>query len=214
MNKVVFSLLFMLGFTFLSNGQVSQDTFRVQGYLIMRKTEPTKSSPKDKMIILDIDLPQFYFFKPIEIATSESMESLFSPLKKTNEIFLPMGLTENERDIKRMNFHFKFYTNIDISLINEVLEENESFENKTKSTIKLKKNYLSREYFEVVYIDGIWIKVSVPAKYRSVMTAGRYLVISQNKFEADDLFHFYILKEIKVISYNPKFYDEAIIQLK
>lgn len=214
MNNAILSLFFIIGFTFSSNGQILEDTYRVQGYLIMEKTEPIKSSPKDKMKILDIDLPQFYFFKPIDVATSESIESLFSPLKKTNEFFLPMGLTGPERDVERMNFHFKFYTDLDISLINQLLKENKAFENKVKSTIKLKKNYLSRQYFEVVYIDGIWSKVSIPAKYRTVMTAGHYRVITQEKFEADNLFHFYILKEIKVISYNPKFYDEAIIQLK
>lgn len=192
---------------------VAQQTFRIQGYLIM-ETYKSASPSKKYDHVVQIDNPRFYFFKPLKSVSSSSFDNLLSiENPKDEELFLPMGLTETERSIRQTNSDFKFYTGVDVESFNQILEENKLFHKTQKTVIKLKNDKLKNVVYKVVYIDGIWIKVTMPFRFRNVVSVGRYLS-SQLDPDKKDGYEWYFLKEIKAISYNLKFNDESIIQLE
>lgn len=204
----------LLVYSLISNCQeITEQTYRIQGYLIINSFEPISPSKKHEYIF-QTDNPKIYCFTPLK-SVSENVLAPFFSIKgqRKGEIFLPMGLTESEQHIMYTNSGIKLHTGIDIESFNRVLKENKLFHNIPKTVIKLKNDELENAIYEIVYIDGIWVKVSIPFKYSQVISIGRYSS-SQLDHDKKDGYDYYFLKEIKVISYNPKFNDESVIQLE
>lgn len=212
MRKELLITVFLFACSFICIGQeITKQTYRIQGYLIMKTYESLPS--KKYSHVVKIDDPSFHFFKPLKSFSSESLESqLFIQNQKDEELFLTMGLTATERMIRQTNSDFKFW-GIDIESFNQLLEENESFHITPKTVIKWKNDELKNAVYEVVYIDGIWTKVSIPFKIKDLISIGHH-ISSYLDPDKKDSYDFYFLKEIKVISYSLNFNDELIIQLK
>src|SRR5699024_3240639 len=87
-----------------------EKTYRIQGYLIIQKsTEPTSEKNIHNLLI---DNPEIYFFRPLEFASSNTLENLLSLNAEESKLFLPMGLSETTNSIYQTNLNFEGYLNI------------------------------------------------------------------------------------------------------
>lgn len=162
---------------------------RIQGYLLVRNSGEKN---EDK---LTIDTMEWYYFVPIvEIDNlKNTIDSLDAPSK--HSLYLPLSLTSSKGNIEILNLSFKkvLKTNFKVSQLKEY--------NNYKTTKKTTISYKNSTY-HIVYIDGIWDKINVPYKYSNRIIIDKYMNNRLDNEKSD--YHFYFLKELKMIAYNLK----------
>lgn len=207
---IILIALFIACLSYGQNQMIKIDTVSQQGYLFT-ETSINYFDKKGtrKKIELSIDKPHWNFFIPLSsnrrVDLKTSIEEFNKPINK--ELYLAMNLTDSESRINSAEFGLnKIYPNAGI-----LIKTNEQYliDNDDKTIFRIKADKLSKKAYKIYFIDGTWLKVKIPWKWKDLLGIGSYKtqILDPNYKEG---YYYYYLIETKIISSNLNLNDTSI----
>ncbi|UIR57795.1 hypothetical protein LZQ00_08235 [Sphingobacterium sp. SRCM116780] len=207
-NYIIFFLFSFLIPVFASGQKLDSIDFtkkmRIQGYLIIEGNHEVLKEGSD--------IPRKFLFIPIEKLKNENFSSIYKQEKEPShtDLFIPTSFLEKMKVIE-LNAFLKLALQSPLRLkIEEIV--NDCFENSLRNNGTFYRLKDSTKELSIIFIDGIWGKVSVPSKYLSRSNIEGY---NMSRLKVNEtLYDYYYLLETKSFSYLNYINDRSLIKIE